>query len=160
MRITKHFTHSLLLALTALLLMWTPDHLGAWGAQMPSAGLGETLRWKPNADQATPAEYVGAPACGECHGAIFEKQKTTDMALAAARPTDSRILRQHPALGVEQGPYTYSITNQGGRVFFSVGDAQRKIQEPVILNIGAGTIHERYLFEHQGKYYQAPVSYR
>jgi hypothetical protein len=159
MRITKYFAYSLLLVFVALLVLWTKDNSGAWGAQKPSSGGEEKLKWKPNASDAVPAEYVGAPACAECHGAIFEKQKTTDMALAAARPADSRILRQHPVLGVEQGPYTYSITNQGGRVFFAVHDVQGKIEEPVILNIGAGTIHESYVFEHKGKYYQAPVSY-
>jgi hypothetical protein len=87
------------------------------------------------------------------------------MALAASRPFDSRVLRQHPELSVEQGPYTYSITGRGGRVmhppsvYFSVSDGQRTIEALVILNIGAGTVHESYISKYQGKYYQAPVSY-
>jgi len=157
MRIAKHLTYPLLLTLSALLLPWSVNNPGACGAETPTAGVDETP--KPNRGEALPAEYVGSPVCAECHGTIFEKQKTTDMALAAARPADSRILHQHRAFSVERGPYTYSIMNEGARLFFSVRDDHSKIQEPIILTVGAGSVHESYLFEHQGKYYQAPVSY-
>ena len=131
----------------------------AAGAQAPAAGVDEKVNWKPNRGDARPVEYVGAPGCAHCHRAIFDKQNGTDMALAAVRPADSRILRQHPALSTEQGPYTYSITSDGGHVLFSVRDAHGRIEEPVVLIIGAGTLHENYLYERSGKLYQAPVSY-
>jgi hypothetical protein len=75
------------------------------------------------------------------------------------RPAESRIFREHPVLSFAWGPYNYSLTNQGGRVSFSVSDSHDKITEPVVLAFGAGSGHQNYLIQHRGEYYQVPVSY-
>jgi hypothetical protein len=124
-----------------------------------SSGGDENLKWQPTHAVMRPADYAGSAACAHCHRAIFEKQKTTDMAQAAARAAESRVLIEHPTLSFERGPYTYSLRHEGGRVSYTVSDGRDKITEPVFLVVGAGAVFQTYLIEHDGVYYRAPVNY-
>jgi len=81
------------------------------------------------------------------------------MASASLSPADSAILREHPALRVTRGPYTYSVDFAGNGALLSVSDAHGKITEPVLMAVGAGLVHQSYLIEHQGGFYQPPISY-
>jgi len=158
-RVRRGGARFLLLVVATLVAANTPGEPWALRAWAQSAGGDENLHWKPNTGEARPADYTGPQVCAECHEATFQTQKTTGMAQATMRPAESGLLRQHPTLSLEQGPYTYSITNEGGQVLFSVSDSQGRITEPVVLVVGAGAIHQNYLIQHHGDYYQVPVSY-
>jgi hypothetical protein len=159
MQIPKRRARYVTLAVAALAVGGVLGGPGASRSWARSPDSDENLTLKPNSANAQPADYAGVQACEECHGAIQATQKTTDMANAAMRPAESSILRQHPTLSVAQGPYTYTIQSTGQQVLFSVGDAHGKIIEPVVLAVGAGFIHQSYLIQHNGAYYQVPVSY-
>jgi hypothetical protein len=124
-----------------------------------TSGGDEDQKWQPTRAVVRLEDYVGSAGCAHCHRAIFEKQKTTDMAQAAARPAESRVLLEHPTLSFERGPYTYSLRREDGRVSFTVSDGRDKITEPVFLVVGAGAVFQTYLIEHQGAYYRVPVNY-
>jgi len=119
----------------------------------------EDQKWQPTRAVVRLEDYVGSATCAPCHRAIFEKQRTTDMAQAAARPAESRVLIEHPALNFERGPYTYVLRHEQGRLNFTVSDGHDKITEPVFLVVGAGAVFQMYLIEHAGVYYRAPVNY-
>ncbi len=72
-------------------------------------------------------------ACAACHRAIYEKQKTTEMAQAGARPAESRIILEHPAMSYERGGYTYTLRREGGQVIYAVSDGHEKITEPLFI---------------------------
>ncbi len=148
-----------ILAIAAFAVSSVLGEFGPLHAWARSRGGDENVTWKSNSTTAQPADYIGGQTCAECHGAIHATQKITDMANAATRPAESAILRQHPTLSVEQGPYTYLISNEGKQVLFSVSDTHGKITEPVVLAVGTGIVHQSYLIQHNGGYYQVPVSY-
>jgi hypothetical protein len=116
-------------------------------------------QWQPTRAVVRLEDYAGSAACAPCHSALYEGHKNTSMAQAAARPAESRLLIEHPALSFERGPYTYVLRHEGGRVSFTVSDGHDKITEPVFLVVGAGAVFQIYLIEHQGMYYQTPVNY-
>jgi Cytochrome c554 and c-prime len=149
----------LLLAIAALAVGNALDEFGTSHAWAQSLDGEEILKWQPNSVNGQPADYTGWQVCAECHGAIHAAQMTTGMANAAMRPAESAILRQHPTLSVDHGPYTYSISSEGRQVLFSVSDSQSKITEPVVLAVGTGNVHQSYLIRHNSAYYQVPVGY-
>jgi hypothetical protein len=105
-----------------------------------------------------PADYAGTQVCAECHSPVYEQQNTNPMASSAMRPAESPYLRQ-PGISFTQGAYTYSISNQGGRVFLTVSDSQRKITMPVVLVFGAGVVHQLFLLQHNDHYHLSRVSF-
>jgi hypothetical protein len=153
MRINVENARCLVLLTTAL----AAAAVGRGWAQ--TSGGDADQKWQPTRAAVRLEDYAGSAGCAHCHRAIFEKHKTTDMAQAAARPAESRVLLEHPTLSFERGPYTYSLHREGGQVNFTVSDGRDKITEPVFLVVGAGAVFQMYLIEHQGVYYRTPVNY-
>ena len=129
MRIPKRIMDGL--AIAALALGGVLGGSCALPAGPPSPNGDENLAWKPNLPGPQPEDFAGAEACKECHHALQATQITTDMANASMRPSASSILRQHPTLSLEQGPYSYSIQTVGPQVIFSVSDAHGQINAPL-----------------------------
>jgi hypothetical protein len=127
---------------------------GAW-----NSGADEDQKWQPTRAVIRLDEYAGSAACAPCHAAVCERHKATRMAQAAARPAESRLLLEHPALSFERGPYTYTLRREGGGVSFTVSAGSEKITEPVFIVVGAGAVLQSYLIEHHGAYYRVPVNY-
>ncbi len=119
----------------------------------------EDQKWQPTHAVVRLEEYAGSAACAACHPAVCEKYKATGMSQAAARPAESRLFLDHPALSFERGPYTYSLRHEDGRVSFTVSAGREKITEPVFLVLGAGAVFRSFLIEHHGAYYRAPFNY-
>lgn len=149
----------IIFSIAAFAALGTLAGLGNIHAAGPIPRGDESLTWKPNRPGASPGEYAGAQACTHCHSALQATQRATDMASAAMWPAECSLLRQHPSLRVEQPPYTYSLEATGKEITFSVSDGQSKITAPVYLVVGAGSTHQYYLVQHNGVYYQIPVSY-
>ena len=153
MRINLGMVRCLVLLTTAL----AAAEMGRGGAQASGGDEGQV--WQPTSAVVRLEDYAGAAACAPCHPAVVEKHKATGMAQAAARPAESRVLLEHPALSLERGPYTYSLRQESGRVTFTLSAGQEKITEPVFLVVGAGAVFQYYFIEHQGAYYRLPVNY-
>ena len=117
----------------------------------------DDTQWHPTRAVLRLEDYAGSKACAACHRAIYEKQKTTEMAQTGARPAESRIILEHPAMSYERGGYTYTLRREGGQVIYAVSDGHDKIAEPLFITIGANG--QLYFFQHHGQYYRAAVSY-
>jgi hypothetical protein len=126
----------------------------AQNAETP-ASAGDKSR--PDRGSARLADYTGPEACGTCHRAIFELQKTSEMARSGWRPAENRILLDHPAMSYERGKFSYSIKREDGKAILTVSDGQDRISEPLFIAIGANS--QIYYFKHHGEFYRAPVSY-
>ncbi len=115
--------------------------------------------WSPTQGAALHEEYVGPAVCAECHSYEASGQKENLMAHAAALPTDSEVLREHPQLSFRQGPYSYQIRRERDRILYEVSDGTRTIPESLISALGFGRLGQTFIFEHDGAYYESRVSY-
>jgi len=115
--------------------------------------------WWPTKGSAPRSDYVGPAACAACHSDIAHTQRGTDMALSAMPPGQSDFLTAQPKVTFKQGPYSYEITRSGQNELFSVTDGKQTISEPLLWAIGSGINGQSYLLEHQGKLYEARLSY-
>ena len=116
-------------------------------------------QWTPTSAVVQPGDYAGRQVCAECHSAIYARQITTAMGKDAMRPAESSILHEHPALSFVEGPYTYSMSNEGGQYYYRFSDSQGKITAPVVLVFGAGVNHQNYLVQHNDHYHLARVAF-
>jgi Zn finger protein HypA/HybF involved in hydrogenase expression len=114
-------------------------------------------KWHPTRAMLRLEDYAGSASCAACHRAIFEQQKTSEMAQSGARPAESPALIAHSAMSFQRGSYTYSLLREGGQVIYTVNDGHDKIAEPVFIALGANG--QLYFFRHHGEYYRAAVTY-
>ena len=152
MRINRGNARSLVLLMMALVAVAVGR---CWALDV--RGNEDDGKWHPTRAVLRLEDYAGSEACAACHRAIYEKQKTTEMAQTGSRPAESRIILAHPAMSYERGSYTYVLRREGGQVIYTVSDGHDKIAEPLFIAIGANS--QLYYFQHLGEYYRAPVSY-
>jgi hypothetical protein len=57
------------------------------------------------------------------------------------------------------GTYTYEITSDGRQVLYRVTDGKETVSEPIVYAFGNAHIAQTYIFEQNGKLYEARVSY-
>jgi len=69
------------------------------------------------------------------------------------------ILKQHPDLSFQEGPYGSRIVRQGDRSFLTVADGSESITEPLLWAFGRGQAGQTYVFEHGGAFYESRVSF-
>ena len=138
-----------------------------WGVCDPAAGawLAATLpsQKSPPASSAhhpdQPPALVGTKVCAECHSSEAATQIETPMAHAGKLAADSEVLRTNTDMSVRLGPYRYQIRYQGGRAIYSVSDGNQTISVPLLLALGDGVGGQTYVFERNGGYWEARVSF-
>jgi hypothetical protein len=81
------------------------------------------------------------------------------MALALEPPQQCQVLRLHPRLTFQSGPYSYTIEREVDRVIYRVTDGRQTISEPLLAAFGLGDAGQTYLIRHQGSYYESRVSF-
>ncbi len=106
--------------------------------------------WSPTRGAGARADVLGPAACAACHSSEAESHKTTPMAHASLPAAESNLLRAHPRLTFQLGPYLYQITSDGNHSTYTVSDGKQTISEPILYAFGFGTIGQTYVFEHQG----------
>src|SRR5713226_8972452 len=67
----------------------------------------QILGWWPTKRSASREDYVGTAECARCHTKKTSTQVTTPMAHAAMPAAKSDILREHPKVSLQLGPYHY-----------------------------------------------------
>ena len=120
----------------------------------------DRVEWQPT--QAAPgARYVGREVCAQCHPRETTAQKSTAMAHALARPAESLVLQAHPRLTFSDGPYRYTIEQNGDRVSYAVTNGADTISVPVTwaFGYGLGEVGQTYAFSYNGSYYEGRVSF-
>lgn len=106
------------------------------------------------------ARYAGPQACAQCHH-DEAAQSLTPMAHALEAPAKSGLLREHPLITFRNGPYLYTLQQEGSGSTFTVTDGARAISVPIIwaFGYGIGGVGQTYVFRYGGYYFEGQVSY-
>ena len=81
------------------------------------------------------------------------------MAHALELPSECAILKTHPVLTFQKGPYSYRIERKGDDSIYTVSDGSQTITVPIGWVFGLGVAGQTYVFQRDGKLYQSRVSY-
>jgi hypothetical protein len=98
-------------------------------------------------------------ACSACHPAQAKPHPASSMAHAMELPAECDILKSHPVLTFQTGPYSYRIERRGEQSIYSVSDGQQTLSFPIGWAFGLGLAGQTYVYENNGALYQSRVSY-
>src|SRR5437899_2757359 len=130
-----------------------------FGGQMATADRVQNPGWWPTKPTALRKDFVGAKACAQCHPAQSATQPTTAMARTAMRAHDSSVLREHSRLATTLGSFSYEIaTDEQGSVY-AVSAGTERSSAPLTWAFGVGKVGQSFLFERDGVFHEARVSY-
>lgn len=104
-------------------------------------------------------DFLGAAACGKCHPTIAATQAKGPMARTPARVNEAEVLRSHPKLTFQQGPYRYEVVTSAVGSTYTVRDDSHSLSASLLWVFGAGTVGQSYLYQHDGQWYEARVSF-
>src|SRR5438093_1019851 len=130
------------------------------GAQMMATA--DRIRsdgWWPTKGTPPRKDYVGSAACTQCHANHAAVQPTTSMARTATTAQNSSVLRRNGRLTFTKGPYSYEIVTDDRRSLYTVSDGTRSFSVPLIWAFGVGKVGQSFLFEKNGAFHEARVSY-
>jgi hypothetical protein len=131
----------------------------AASGQMATADRIKDPGWWPTKGTAPRSDYVGAAACRECHPAQWASQPATSMARTAMRADQSDVLRASPRLTFDNAGYAYAIVSDTTRSLYTVAKNEQSSSAPLTWAFGDGKVGQSYLFERDGAFYEARVSY-
>lgn len=100
-----------------------------------------------------------APDCATCHADQVKTHGTTGMARALTDAATGEILRTHPLLTFQQGPWKYSIERKGSASIYKVTNGKDEISLPIAWAFGLGAAGQTYLLNRSGVWYESRVSY-
>jgi hypothetical protein len=129
------------------------------GGQMATADRMPGSAWWPTKGTPPRTDYIGAGACAQCHAKQSATQPATSMARTASRASDSDVLRARNRLTFERGSYAYEIVTTGPRSMYSVSDGSRSSSALLTWAFGVGKVGQSFLFERDGAFHEARVSY-
>lgn len=115
--------------------------------------------WWPTKSTAARADYVGTAKCSTCHSEIAKAQAETHMARTAMPAEVSDLLRAQERISYTLGPYSFQIVRNGSSETFMASNGTQSISEPLQWAFGTGTNGQSYLLTHNGKLYEARISY-
>jgi hypothetical protein len=101
--------------------------------------------------------FLGAEVCTACHTGKLHSQTSMVHALSVA--AESRVLRSHPRMTFRAGTYSYEIISDGPLSIYRVTDGKETISEPIPYAFGNANIAQTYVLRHNGRLYEARVSY-
>jgi hypothetical protein len=131
----------------------------AAGGQMTTADRMTGAGWWPTKGSAPRADYVGTQACVPCHAGLTSVQPSTAMARTATTAARSDVLRAVPRLTFRNGSYEHEIVSSGEPPVYTVSDGQRSLSAPLAWVFGVGSVGQSFLFERDGAFHEARVSY-
>jgi Cytochrome c554 and c-prime len=115
--------------------------------------------WNPPKGPAAGAKYAGEKVCAGCHVQEARTYMQTPMAKAGEFPSNDEILKAHPRLEFQLGPYHYLIVLKNDRGIYSVSDGKKSISEPIVWVFGKSVVGQTYILRYHGAYYQSRVSF-
>src|SRR6185436_7021967 len=86
-------------------------------------------------------------------------QPATAMARTASRAPNFDVLRARSPLTFQRGGYSYAIVSAPSESMYSVSDGSRSSSAPLAWAFGAGKVGQSFLFERDGAFHEARVSY-
>ena len=96
--------------------------------------------------------------CAACH-VQGRSQPSTSMAHASEPVQETAPLTQQTPLTFRSGEHSYRIERRGDQSIYSVTDGKQTFEIPIGWAIGAGRIGQTYVFQTDGEFYEARVSY-
>jgi Cytochrome c554 and c-prime len=130
------------------------------GASQPTTlRVEDAVGWWPTQGTAAKEQFVGNAACIRCHADKSVKYAESAMAHAAVPAEDSEIGRARDVLRLQVGPFNYELQSVQGKNVLKVSDAKTSVLLPLSWSFGVGRTGQTYLYERNGAYYEAHVSY-
>lgn len=81
------------------------------------------------------------------------------MARASMRAVDSEMLKSHPQLSFQFGPYKYALATKDGRSLLSVTNETERTTKDLEWALGDGSFGQSYVYRGNGKYYEGQLSF-
>ena len=113
--------------------------------------------WWPRKADAARNDYVGVQVCAGCHASLAAGQQQHAMAHTAMLPADDPDLPEKA--DYQQGPFHFEILKQGKNVTYSVSGNGEKFSAPLMWVFGSGSRGQSFLFQHDGSFYEARISF-
>jgi hypothetical protein len=129
------------------------------GGQMATADRIKGSGWWPTQSSVPRDDYVGTTTCAQCHPRHAATQRTTAMARTAARAQNSDVLRPGTKLTFSHGGYDYEIATKDAERMYSVAGGGVVSSVPLTWAFGDGKVGQSFLFEREGTFQEARVSY-
>lgn len=101
----------------------------------------------------------GDSACAACHVKETSQFHQTPMGHALETIENCDILRKHPDMQYQEGPYRTEIKTEGVRSVITVSQGAETFSVPILYALGQGKAGQTYVFEHQGAFYESRVSF-
>ena len=101
----------------------------------------------------------GDAVCTACHITQAKPYRTTPMFDALERVDACAILREHPDLSFQEGPYRSRIVRQGDDSILTVTQGSETLTIPLLWAFGRGKAGQTYVFEYEGAMYESRVSF-
>ena len=105
------------------------------------------------------AAAAGDSACAACHSQQTSHFRATPMAHAAETVELCDILKNHPDLQFQEGPYHSQIKREGDRSILTVTRGTETFTVPILWSLGQGKAGQTYVFQYDGAMYESRVSF-
>jgi len=105
------------------------------------------------------AGAAGDSACATCHSRETSHFRETPMAQALERVELCDILKKHPDLQFQEGPYHSQIKREGDRSILTVTRGTETFTVPILWALGRGKAGQTYVFLYDGAMYESRASF-
>jgi hypothetical protein len=105
------------------------------------------------------AAASGDSPCAACHAQQTSHFRATPMAQAAETVELCDILKNHPDLQFQEGPYHTQIKREGDRSIITVTRGTETFSVPILYALGQGKAGQTYVFQYEGAIYESRVSF-
>jgi hypothetical protein len=102
---------------------------------------------------------AGDEVCAECHAKVVARFRASPMARALDPVGEAEILRGHPLLTFQDGPFQWRIVREGERSVMTVSGKGETITAPLLWAFGRGQAGQTYVFQRDGAFYESRVSF-
>src|SRR5579871_353114 len=106
-----------------------------------------------------PVLFLFAAGCQSCHPNEARTQPDTPMAQTLQAAGKSTFLQKSTELKFSAGDVSYRIHREAGGAIYTVTVQGTSVSEPLIWAFGSGYTGQTYVFQHDGSFYEAAVSY-
>ena len=119
----------------------------------------ETPGWWPTKHSAPRQDFVGTAECARCHATKTATQLTTPMAHASTPASGSSVLSEHARISRKVGAYTYAVSSGREGTIYSVSGDAKSTSEPLLWAFGVNQKGQTYVYQRNGAYYEARMSF-
>jgi len=105
----------------------------------------------------SPSAAATSAGCAQCHAAVVSSYSHAAMQNALVPEGADPVLKAHPSLHAQVGPYSYTVESKGAAPTYTVSDGQTSLTLPIHWIFGQHS--HTWVLEKDGAYYESAVSY-